>query len=140
MPQDMAFIGSADKVDMSFPENLAIQMATDLAAKEGLGISKTDIEAISIAMDGLPQPVYKNVKFAFASPGASDVDLGIQGEGIALKGIMSWLGKDLGSVDMLITASTGLTFDGTIGDPLPNGQSKNLTIGPLTFEDRKSVV
>ena len=135
VPQDIAFIGAADKVDLEFPENLAIQVATDLSKKAGAGISEKDIEAISTMMNGLPQPEFKNVKFAFVTPGATDPDLKIQGEGVALKGIMSWLGKDLGSIDMAVGPKVGIKVDGTIGDPKPDGTAGNLTLGPIEFKD-----
>ncbi len=135
VPQDIAFIGAADKVDFEFPENLAVQVATDLSKKAGLGISGTDIEAISTMMNGLPQPEFKNVKFAFVTPGATDPDLHIVGEGVALKGIMSWLGKDLGSIDMAVGPKVGIKVDGTIGDPKPDGTAGNLTLGPIEFKD-----
>ncbi|MEG3619832.1 hypothetical protein V5T82_15305 [Magnetovibrio sp. PR-2] len=132
LPQDIAFIGAADQVDMDFPEQLAIQMANDLSKQEHLGISQTDIDAISTLMNGLPAPVFKNVKFAFATPGATDPDLNITGEGVALKGDMYWLGKELGTVDMSVTAKSGIYVDATIGN-----KDGNLDVGPITIKHTK---
>ncbi|MFQ5644335.1 MAG: hypothetical protein ACE5FQ_11650, partial [Thiogranum sp.] len=137
-PKDMAFIGIVDFVKSDFPENLAIQVATDLAKENsttGSIVSKFSPQDISLMMGNLPQPEFKNVKFAYATPGASDPDLNIQGAGVALKGTLSWLGKDLGSIDMAITESTGLKVEGTIGEPKPDGTAGPLSLGPLDFKN-----
>jgi len=137
-PQDIAFIGAADRVQADFLQNLAIQVATDLAQgnKTTRGIvSEFPLSDISIIMGEMPQPEYLNVKFAFVTPGASDPDLNIQGEGVALKGEMSWLGKLLGSVDLAVGPRTGLKIDGTIGEPKPDGTAGNLNLGPLAFKN-----
>ena len=110
-PQDIAFIGSADKVDMFFVEEIAIAMLG--------GDFKLDIP-------GGILPTFTDVKFAFVTPGAQDPDLHITGEGFALAGGMSWLDHELGSMDVSVGPTSGITAGGKIDD---------LNLGPLHLKN-----
>ncbi len=110
-PQDIAFIGSADKVDMFFMEAIAIDM---------LGGD------FNIDIPGGILPTFTKVKFAFVTPGAQDPDLNITGEGFALKGAMNWLDHEVGAMDIAVGPTTGITA---------NGKIDNLVLGPLTMKD-----
>lgn len=110
-PQAIAFVGSADTLPLLFVEDIALKVL----AKE-------------IKFD-LPQgimPVFKNAKFAFATPGAEDPDLKIDGEGFALKGGLSWLGHELGSVNMSVSPTKGIYVADKIDD---------IDLGPLKLTD-----
>ena len=110
-PQDIAFIGSADKVDMFFMEEIALAMIG--------GDFKLDIP------NGI-LPTFTDVKFAFVTPGAQDPDLNITGEGFALKGAMNWLGKELGSMNVAVSPTKGIAAAGKID---------NMTLGPLVLKN-----
>ncbi len=109
-PQDIAFVGSADKVDMFFMEAIAIEMISG-------GGFKLDIPSGIL-------PTFTGVKFAFATPGAQDPDLNITGEGFALKGAMNWLDHEVGSMDIAVGPTTGIVADGKIDD---------ITLGPISL-------
>ena len=100
-PQDIAFVASADKVDMFFVEEIALAML-------GAGF-KLDIPSGIL-------PEFKNVKFAFATPGAQDPDLNITGEGFALKGSMNWLEHEVGAMNLSVNPTSGITASGKIDD------------------------
>ena len=110
-PQDIAFIGSADKVDMFFVEEIAIAMIG--------GHFKLDIP-------GGILPTFTNVKFAFVTPGAQDPDLHITGEGFALSGGMSWLDHELGSMSVSVGPKKGIYASGKIDD---------INLGPLHLKN-----
>jgi len=105
-PQDIAFVGSADKVDMFFMEKLAIQMVG--------GNFKLDMPKGIL-------PTFTKVKFAFVTPGAQDPDLHITGEGFALAGGMKWLDHEVGKMDVAVSP-TGINASGKIDD---------IDLGPL---------
>ena len=105
-PQDIAFVGSADKVDMFFMEELALKMVG--------GAFKLDIPKGVL-------PEFTKVKFAFVTPGAQDPDLHITGEGFALAGSMKWLGHEVGKMSVAVTP-TGINASGKIDD---------INLGPL---------
>ena len=135
LPQDMAFEGAIDHIEPEFLQNLAVQVAEDvIRSAGGSGVASDLAEAYKVEqmLKGLPQPEFKNVAFAFVTPGADDPDLNITGEGVALRGELYWLHKELGSIDVAIGPSTGFKFDGTIGDK--NG---NLTFGPIEIKSTK---
>ncbi len=138
-PQDIAFEGAADTVDPEFLQDLAVQVAQDLlersSATAQAGQIVSDLNTIDKALEGLPQPEFKDVAFAFVTPGATDPDLNIQGEGVALRGKVSWLGKILGYVDMAVGPTTGLKVDGGIGDLNADGTTGDLIVGPLAIKD-----
>ncbi len=108
-PQDIAFIGSADQVDMFFMEEIAIAM---MGAKFKLDIP------------GGILPNFTDVKFAFVTPGGSDPDLNIPGddsplkgsEGFALQGAMNWLDHELGDMKVAISPENGILADAKIDD------------------------
>jgi hypothetical protein len=108
-PEHIAFIGSADKVDMFFMEAIAIDMLG--------GNFKLDIP-------GGILPTFTGVKFAFVTPGAQDPDLNITGEGFALKGAMNWLDHEVGSMDIAVNPTKGIVADAKID---------NFDLGPLTL-------
>lgn len=111
VPTDIAFIGSADKVDMFFVEEIAIaMMGADF---------KLDLPAGIL-------PEFTKVKFAFVTPGAQDPDLHITGEGFALAGGMKWLGHELGSMDVAVGPKSGIKAAGKIDD---------LNLGPLHLKN-----
>jgi hypothetical protein len=119
IPQDVAFVGSADQVDMFFMEEIAIAMMG--------GDFKLDLP------EGI-LPTYTKVKFAFVTPGGSDPDLHIPGknsplkgsEGFALQGAMNWLGHELGSMEMAVSPTNGILADAKID---------NLNLGPLHLKN-----
>lgn len=110
-PQDIAFVGSADQVDMFFVEEVAIAiMGGDLNMDIPKGIL----------------PTFTKVKFAFVTPGAQDPDLHITGEGFALAGGMSWLDHELGSMGVSVGPKSGISASGKID---------NLNLGPLHLKN-----
>ena len=111
VPQDIAFIASADKVDMFFMEAIAIEMiGSDFKLEIPSGIL----------------PTFTKVKFAFVTPGAQDPDLHITGEGLAFKGAMNWLDHELGSMNVSVSPTNGITAAGKIDD---------LSLGPLQLKN-----
>ena len=133
LPKDIAFIGAADHVEAEFLQNLGFQVAEDLLRKAGGGAEATylaDARKVQQMLNGLPQPEYKNVAFGFVTPGAVDPDLNITQEGVALKGELFWLGKELGTVNLDVGPTTGIKVHSTIGDA-----QGNLSIGPLTVKN-----
>ena len=100
-PQDIAFVASADQVDMFFIEEIAIaMMGSEFKLDMPHGIL----------------PTFKKVKFAFATPGAQDPDLNITGEGFALKGAMDWLDHEVGAMNLSVNPTSGITAAGQIDD------------------------
>ncbi|MCW9033910.1 MAG: RICIN domain-containing protein [Rhodospirillales bacterium] len=110
-PQDIAFVGSASKVDMFFIQEIALAMIG--------GNFNLDIPAGIF-------PEFDNVKFAFATPGAQDPDLNITGEGFALKGGMTWLEHELGQMDLSVSPKSGIFAEGAINP---------LNLGPLELKE-----
>ena len=109
-PQDIAFVGSADKVDMFFMEAIAIDMIGSHF--------KLDIPTGIL-------PEFTKVKFAFVTPGAADPDLHITGQGFALAGGMTWLGHELGKMNVSVSPLKGITASGKIDD---------MSLGPLQLK------
>ncbi|MCP4271138.1 MAG: hypothetical protein GY781_04120 [Gammaproteobacteria bacterium] len=118
-PQDIAFIGSADKVDMFFIEEIAIAM---------MGAN------FKLEIPGGILPDFTDVKFAFVTPGGSDPDLHIPGddsplkgsEGFALQGAMNWLDHELGTIEVAVSPTNGILADTTIDD---------MKLGPLHLKN-----
>ncbi len=106
-PQDIAFKGSADQVDMFFMEKIALAMIG--------GEFKVDIPAGIL-------PTFTKVKFAFVTPGAQDPDLHITSEGFAMAGGMNWLDHQVGDMNVSISPTKGIQAAGKIND---------LNLGPL---------
>jgi len=110
-PQDIAFKATADKVDMFFMEAIAIEM---IGGDFSLQIPKGIL------------PTFTDVKFAFVTPGAADPDLNITGEGFAMAGAMNWLDHELGSMDVSVSPTKGITASGKID---------NMKLGPLELKN-----
>lgn len=110
-PQDIAFVGSADKVDMFFMDEIAIAM---------LGGN------FNLDIPGGILPSFTNVKFAFVTPGAIDPDLHITSEGFALAGGMSWLDHEVGKMDVSVSPNKGIYASGKIDD---------INLGPLHMKN-----
>lgn len=110
-PQAIAFVGSADTLPLFFIEDIALKV---LAKK------------VQFDMPPAVLPVFKDVKFAFTTPGAEDPDLNIDGEGFAMKGGLDWLGHELGTVNMSISPTKGIYVADKIDD---------ITLGPLKLTD-----
>ena len=110
-PQDIAFVGSADKVDRFFMEAIAIEM---------IG-SHFNLEIPSGIL-----PTFTKVKFAFVTPGAADPDLHITGQGFALAGAMNWLNHELGKMNVAVSPTKGITASGKID---------NMSLGPLVLRN-----
>ncbi|MHA1597187.1 MAG: DM9 repeat-containing protein [Alphaproteobacteria bacterium] len=110
-PQAIAFVASIDEVPMFFIEQVALSV---------MG------KAVHFEMPKGILPVFKKVKFAFATPGAEDPDLNITGEGFAMAGQMDWLGHELGSMDVSVGPIKGIYAEAAID---------NLNIGPLHLKD-----
>ena len=109
-PQAFAFKASADKVDMFFLEEIAFNMVA---------------KAAHLPIQKIPQPTFKKVKFAFATPGASDPDLGLVSEGFALAGTLNFLGKELGSINAAVGPTSGISIKGKLN---------NFHLGPLELK------
>jgi hypothetical protein len=110
-PQAIAFKASADMIPMFFLEQIVLSMA----AKE-----------VHLDIPNGMLPEFKKVVFAFCTPGAEDPDLNITGEGFAMKGGLSWLGHELGKVDVSVSPTSGIVADGKIDD---------INLGPLHLKD-----
>ena len=124
-PQDIAFVGTADKVDMFFVEELAIAM---LGANFKLGLPSGIL------------PSFTNVAFAFVTPGAADADLKtalnlpansplnvtLTSEGMVLAGGMNWLDHELGSMIVEVGPQKGIYSHAEIDD---------LHLGPLQLKN-----
>ena len=91
---------------MFFMEELALKMVG--------GAFKLDIPKGAL-------PEFTKVKFAFVTPGAQDPDLHITGEGFALAGGMTWLGHEVGKMNVSV-GPTGINASGKIDD---------INLGPL---------
>lgn len=109
-PEDIAFKGTISELGVP----VMIEIAESLAGQAGA------IDASSI-----PLPVFKDVSFAFATPGASDPDLGLVGDGFAMKGSLWFLGQELGVVDASASPTAGVHFSGDIAV---------LKLGPVDLE------
>ena len=91
---------------MFFMEELALKMVG--------GAFKLDIPKGAL-------PEFTKVKFAFVTPGAQDPDLHITGEGFALAGGMTWLGHEVGKMNVSV-GPTGINASDKIDD---------INLGPL---------
>ena len=65
---------------------------------------------------GIPLPEFRDVVFAFATPGASDPQLGLVGSGFKLAGELFFMGKELGKAD-ISAGPKGIKLDASI-DPI----------------------
>ncbi len=102
LPDGVAIKGSISE--------LGIPAIIDVA--ERLAGGKTSI----VPVDHLPLPEFKDVTFAFATPGVSDPQLGLIGSGFALGGELFFLNRELGKVD-LSAGTSGIKMDAAI-DPI----------------------
>ena len=66
-----------------------------------------------VAPDDIPLPHYKNVSFAFATPGATDAQLGLVESGFKLNGEVWFLGRELGEADVSAGPS-GIKMDAEV--------------------------
>ena len=64
----------------------------------------------------IPLPEYRDVQFAFATPGVSDPQLGLVGSGFKLAGELYFMGRELGKAD-IEAGPTGIKMDASI-DPI----------------------
>ncbi len=111
MDFELAAAGLPDGVAMKGSiSELGIPAIIDVA--ERLAGGKTSI----VPVDHLPLPEFKDVTFAFATPGVSDPQLGLIGSGFALGGELFFLNRELGKVD-LSAGTSGIKMDATI-DPI----------------------
>lgn len=89
---------------------LGIPAIIDVAERLAGGKAK-----INLTKD-LPLPEYRDVTFAFATPGVSDPQLGLIGSGFMLAGELFFLNRELGKVS-LNAGTTGINMDAEI-DPI----------------------
>ncbi|MFN4276990.1 MAG: ricin-type beta-trefoil lectin domain protein [Ferrovibrio sp.] len=108
LPDAVAFSGDADTI--GYGAILEI-------AQAAIG-GKLNLDEIK-----LPTFDIKKFHFAFATPGATDPQLGLVSEGVGFSGIFSFLGQDLGSVTGS-AGTSGLKFKGDLTD---------FTLGPVSF-------
>ncbi len=64
----------------------------------------------------IPLPEFRDVTFAFATPGASDPQLGLVGSGFKLAGELFFMGHELGKAD-ISAGPTGIKMDASV-DPI----------------------
>ncbi|MBO6522074.1 MAG: RICIN domain-containing protein [Rhodospirillales bacterium] len=120
----------AEKIDIAAEMDFELEAAglPDGVAMKG-SISELGIPAIidvaerlaggksTINISGdLPLPEYREVTFAFATPGVSDPQLGLIGSGFMLAGELFFLNRELGKVS-LNAGTTGINMDAEI-DPI----------------------
>lgn len=110
LPDAVAFSGTADVIG----PDMLLEIAQ--AVTEG----KLELDRVKIPMFNL-----RNPNFAFATPGATDPQLGIVSEGVAFAGDFEFMEQSLGKVQG--TAGTaGLKFAGKL---------KDFTWGPVSIQD-----
>ena len=66
--------------------------------------------------DNIPLPEFRDVSFAFATPGASDPQLGLVDSGFKVAGNLFFLGRELGKAD-ISAGPSGIKMDASI-DPI----------------------
>jgi hypothetical protein len=110
-PEAIAFVGSADTVPLLFIEDIAFRVLQ---------------KEIKFDMPPAVLPEFKNVKFAFVTPGAEDPDLNINGEGFAMKGALEWLGHEFAAVNVSVSPTTGIFAEEKIDD---------INLGPLHLKN-----
>lgn len=110
LPDAVAFSGDADT--LGYGALLEI-------AQAAVG-GKLDLDKIQ-----LPTFDIKNAHFAFATPGATEPQLGLISEGVAFSGTFSFLGQDLGSVNGS-AGTSGLKLGGALTD---------FTLGPISLKN-----
>ncbi|MEE8352482.1 MAG: RICIN domain-containing protein, partial [Rhodospirillales bacterium] len=69
-----------------------------------------------VAPNDIPLPEFKDVVFAFATPGASDPQLGLVGSGFKLAGELYFMGHELGKAD-ISAGPSGIKMDASV-DPI----------------------
>ena len=72
-------------------------------------------DAKALFGDNIPLPEFKDVAFAFATPGMSDPDLGLVDSGFLMKGKCFLLGQELGST-LVSVGPSGIKLDDEIAD------------------------
>lgn len=102
LPDGIAMKGTVS--DMGIP--VIIEIAESMAGGKAKLLTDKD----------LPLPEFKDVIFAFATPGMSDPQLGLVGDGFALGGELFFLGRELGKVNMSAGPS-GINMDAKV-DPI----------------------
>lgn len=102
LPDGIAMVGSISELGIP----VIIEIAEGMAGGKAKVITDKD----------LPLPEFKKVKFGFATPGMSDPQLGIVGDGFALGGELFFLGRELGAVNMSAGPS-GINMDAKV-DPI----------------------
>lgn len=100
LPDAIAFSGTADVLG---PDEL-LEIAQ--AAVGG----KLDLDSVKLPVFNI-----KKANFAFATPGATDPQLGLVSEGIAFAGTFNFMEQDLGRVTGS-AGTSGLKFDGKLND------------------------
>lgn len=102
LPDGIAMVGSVSELGIP----VIIEIAEGMAGGKAKVVTDKD----------LPLPEFKKVTFGFATPGMSDPQLGIIGDGFLLGGEMFFLGRELGSVNMSAGPS-GINMDAKV-DPI----------------------
>ena len=102
LPDGIAIKGAIS--DMGIPVIIAV--AEKLAGGKAKIVTSKDI----------PLPEFKDVAFAFATPGVSDPQLGLIGSGFMLAGKMNFLGRELGQVKVN-AGTSGINMNAKI-DPI----------------------
>ena len=80
-----------------------------------LAESMAGLKGKMISGGNIPLPEFKNVAFAFATPGMSDPDLGLVDSGFLMKGECYLMGQLLGST-LTSVGPSGIKLDDKIGD------------------------
>ena len=70
---------------------------------------------LSLSRGDIPYFELKNALLAFATPGVSDPDLGLDGNGFAVGGELNFMSRDLGKI-YGVADGTGIRFKGSIDD------------------------
>lgn len=99
LPDGIAMKGTIS--DMGIP--VIIEIAESMAGGKAKILTDKD----------LPLPEFKDVTFAFATPGMSDPQLGLIGDGFMLGGELFFLGRELGKVNMS-AGPTGVNMDASV--------------------------
>lgn len=121
---------SSDCIDLDlaasvkFPAEDGIPDAIAFAGKANqLGVPAVlDIAEEMMKLPGqlskLPVPFFlvKDAKLAFATPGASDPDLGLVAQGFAFAGTFNFMNQDLGAITGAGGPTSGVSFKGKIAD------------------------
>ena len=102
LPDGIAMKGSISELGIPAMIDIAERMA---GGKQNL-----------IPPGDIPLPEFKDVTFAFATPGVSDPQLGLVGAGFKLAGELYFMNRELGKVD-IEAGKTGVKMDASI-DPI----------------------